>query len=83
MISRYMKRHIQRRDAKIRELAKTMPVPEIAKRIQLTPARVYQILGGTGGTAPKRSSKGGQNKPLKQAKYEQSGPKGSKVDPDR
>ena len=59
---------------------------DIAKRVGRTPQYVHKVIKdwtGTGVAAPEISLKGGQNRPLKQAKYEQSGPKGRKVDPDR
>ena len=67
--------------AKLRR--QNVSVREIAARYGISTQRCYQILRATGDTAPKRSLKGGQNRPLKQAKYEQSGPKRSKIDPDR
>jgi len=59
---------------------------KIAERIGRTPQYVHKVIKdwtGTGVAAPERTLKGGQNRPLKQAKTEQSEQKGSKIDPDR
>jgi len=65
--------------AKLRR--QNVSVREIAARYGISTQRCYQILRATTHAPLERSVKGGQNRPLKQAKNEQSSPKGNKVDP--